>query len=147
MSWNYKREETKSRINEGNHRVEIVEVEEGVSKSSGSPMITVTIRPNLSDIKLKYYLVKGPHFNRNATSFFDSFDIEEGDFEMAGWVGALGAVRLVRDERNPRYLRVGWLIPRDEAIELPPWEGPLPERQKVIDGNTFVQVDDDDSPF
>lgn len=126
----YKREET-VRIEAGDHRVKIVDVEETYSRTSGNPMIVVTVTPNNSNIKIKHYIVKNEYFNRNMTEFFDSFNIEEGDFNFIGWIGAVGAAKLREDENG--YLKVAWFINKTKAESLSPWIGEMPERQTVTD--------------
>ena len=69
-SWNDYKPEEGSRLGAGDYRCEVVDVEETTSKSSGKPMIVVTVKPNGSNIKVKQYLVKNEYFNRNITSFF-----------------------------------------------------------------------------
>lgn len=135
----YKREEA-PRLEPGDYRVEIVDVEETTSKSSGNPMIVVTIKPNGSNIKIKHYIVKNDYFNRNMTELFDSFNIDEGDFEFAGWIGAVGAAKLKEDENG--YLRVAWFINRDKADKLPEWMGEMPERQTVTEFKEVGTSDD-----
>jgi len=138
----YQREET-PRIEPGNHRVAITAVEETTSKSSGKPMIVVEVQPSGSNIKIRNYIVKNEYFNRNMTQFFDSFDIEDGDFAILGWVGAMGAAKLEEDENG--YLKVRWFIHKNKAASLPEWKGDKPERNTVTD---FQEVDDDgDMPF
>lgn len=139
----YKREERK-RLEAGDYRVSVVEVEQTESKSSGNPMIVIKLQPNGSDIKIPHYIVKNQYFNRNMTDFFDSFNVNEGDFNLLGWVGAVGAARLKEDENG--YLRVGWLINQKQAEKLPPWEGEMPERQVVVDGFSAAD-EEDDLPF
>lgn len=141
----YKREERK-RLEPGSYRVSIVEAEEAVSQSSRNPMIVVTVKPNGSEIKIKHYIVKNQYFNRNMTEFFDSFNIQDGDFNLLGWIGAVGAARLVEDENG--YLKVKWFINQKQAEKLPPWEGEMPERQLVVDGfSNPDQYEEDDLPF
>ena len=72
-------------------------------------MIVVTVQPNGSNIKIQNYIVKNEYFNRNMTQFYDAFpQIQEGDFNMLGWVGCVGAARLKEDENG--YLKVAWFI-------------------------------------
>lgn len=141
-NWDYHREEN-SRLEQGDYRVEVIAVEEKQSKS-GNDMIVVTVRPNGSKIKINHYIVKNEYFNRNMTDFFDSFNVAEGDFNFLTWVGAIGAARLKLDENG--YLKVGWFINRKKAEVLPPWEGPMPERQTVTEFAT-IPIDDPDDPF
>lgn len=142
--WNYAREE-QSRLEPGDYRVEIVAVEETVSKR-GNDMIVVTIKPNGSNIKINHYIVQGPYFNRNMTQFFDAFpQIEEGDFNMLGWIGCVGAARLKEDDNG--YLKVAWFIGAKKAEKLPPWVGEMPERQSITDIGGFSEIDESELPF
>lgn len=131
------------RLSPGDYRCEVVGVEETVSKA-GNPMIVVTVMPNGSTIKIKHYMVKNQYFNRNITEFFDSFGIERGDFNLLGWVGAVGAAKFVKDEND--YLKVRWFLKPGQAKDLPEWVGPKPKRQTVTD---FAELDDSDGelPF
>jgi hypothetical protein len=144
-NWNdYQREEA-PRIEAGDYRVEIVEAEESISKSSGNPMIVVTVKPNGGNIKIKHFIVKNNYFNRNMTEFFDSFNIEEGDFNFLTWVGAVGAAKLKEDEQG--YLKVAYFIKKEKAQSLPEWIGDKPERQTVEQGLGYDEVIDDDLPW
>ncbi|GEM_PF-1283719 len=129
-NWSFQREEAQ-RVEPGNHRVEIILAEETTSKTSGNPMIVVTVQPNGSNILIKNYIVKNEYFNRNMTSFFDSFNIEEGDFNFLSWVGAVGAANLVEDEKG--FLKIKYFIDKKRAENLPGWKGELPERQTVTE--------------
>ena len=124
----YKREE-RERLKPGNYRVEIVSAEETESKK-GNPMLVIGIRPNGSNITIKHYIVKNDWFNRNMTEFFDSFNIDDGDFTRATWVGAVGAAKLKEDDQG--YLKVQYFLDQDRAEKLPPWEGPIPDRQELV---------------
>lgn len=148
-SWDDWKREEPSRLEPGDYRVEITAVEETESKA-GNPMIVVTVRPNGSNIAIKHYIVKNQYFNRNMTDFFDSFNIDEGDFNFPTWVGAVGAAKLAEDENG--YLKVRWFISESKAEKLPPWQGTMPERQTITTiGSTgaFVDVYPDESelPF
>jgi len=136
-NWSDYQREERSRLEPGDYRVEIVGVEEKVS-AKGNPMLVVSIRPNGSTITIKHYIVKNEYFNRNMTEFFDSFNIDEADFTLPTWVGAVGAARLKEDENG--YLKVGWFINRRKAESLPAWQGEMPQRQEMT---KFEELDDD----
>ena len=142
-NWDYSREES-TRLTPGDYRVQVVDVQETTSKTSGNPMLVITVQPNGSNIKIPNYIVRNEYFNRNMTQFFDAFpQIQEGDFNFLGWVGCVGAARLKEDENG--YLKVAWFIDDKRAEKLPPWTGPVPERQTITD---FAEVaDDSDLPF
>lgn len=136
-NWDDYRREERERLAPGNYRVEIVSAEETESRA-GNPMLVIGIRPNGSKITIKHYIVKNEYFNRNMTDFFDSFNIDDGDFTLPTWVGAVGAAKLKEDDQG--YLKVQYFISEDRAEKLPPWDGPLPERQELLQ---FKDLEDD----
>ena len=136
-NWDDYRREERDRLAPGNYRVEIVSVEETESRA-GNPMLVIGIRPNGSKITIKHYIVKNEYFNRNMTDFFDSFNIDDGDFTLPTWVGAVGAAKLKEDDRG--YLKVQYFLSQERAEKLPPWDGPLPERQELVQ---LKEVEDD----
>lgn len=137
-NWDSYRREERTRLSPGDYRVEVVSVEEKESKA-GNPMLVIAVRPNGSNITINHYIVQNEYFNRNMTDFFDSFNIDDGDFTLPTWVGAVGAARLKEDDRG--YLRVQYFLNQDRADNLPPWEGPMPERQELT---KLEDIDEDD---
>ena len=141
-NWDSYQREERPRLSPGDYRVEIVSAEEKESKA-GNPMLVIGIRPNGSNITINHYIVKNEYFNRNMTNFFDSFNIDDGDFTLPTWIGAVGAARLKEDDRG--YLKVQYFLDRDRAEKLPPWEGKMPEQQELT---TLEPLEDDgDIPF
>lgn len=136
-NWDSYQREERPRLTPGDYRVEIVSVDETESKN-GNPMLVISVRPNGSNITINHYIVKNEWFNRNMTDFFDSFNIEDGDFELPTWVGAVGAARLKEDDRG--YLKVQYFIKESRAEKLPPWEGKIPERQELT---KIEEIEDD----
>lgn len=136
MSWDYQRDESHAEPKTGKQRCVIVAAEESVSKSSGSPMIVVTVKPSGSNAKVKSYIVKNERFNRNMTNLFDAFpSIGDGNFNFMEWIGAEGAADFGTDDNG--YLRVKWFISPKQAESLPPFEGDKPEKQ------TMTSIDDE----
>ena len=129
----------------GRLRCVITDVEETESKTSGLPMIVITVRPSGTVFKVKSYLVHNDKFNRNATQFFDAFpEIHDGDFNFLSWIGAEGAAEFGLDEKG--YMKVKWWIDAVKANDLPPFEGEKPEKMEVT---TLEDAEDDESdlPF
>lgn len=141
----YQREEREEQAKiTGKMRCVITDVDEGVSKASGLPMITISVRPSGCGYKVKSYIVKNDHFNRNMTQFFDAFpEIGDGNFDFLTWVGCEGAAMFDLDDRG--YVKVKYWVDAVRAADLPAFEGSKPERQTVtaID----VEPEDDDLPF
>jgi len=146
-NWNYVREES-TNIAAGDHRFEVVSAEEKVSKS-GKNMIVVSLKPNGASFTVNDYIVEGEYFNRKMTQFFDSTGIEEGNFNLLTWVGAVGAARFKEDENG--YLKVQYYIDPKRAEKLPPWVGEMPQRQTVTtlgeDLEGAEPLDPEDDPF
>ena len=141
-NWDSYRREERPRLAPGDYRVESVSVEEKESKA-GNPMLVIGVQPNGSKIIIYHYIVKNEWFNRNMTDFFDSFNIDDGDFTLPTWIGAVGAARLKEDEKG--YLKVQYFINKDRAENLPPWQGKFPERQELT---TLDPLENDgDIPF
>ena len=129
----------------GRLRCVITDVEETESKTSGLPMIVITVRPSGTVFKVRSYLVHNDKFNRNATQFFDAFpEIHDGDFNFLSWIGAEGAAEFGLDEKG--YMKVKWWIDAVKASDLPPFEGEKPEKMEVT---TLEDAEDDESdlPF
>lgn len=143
MSWNYTPEEsTYENVKPGEYLCVVTGAEEAMTKESHKRMLVISTRINGSNLVVKNYIVEGEYFNRNLTAFFDAFGIERGDFNYIGWVGALGAVKLVEDEKG--YLKVKRYLLPEQAKDLAPWEGELPERQTVT---KVVENEEDELPF
>lgn len=138
------RAEEPNYLTPGDYWVAITAVEETVSRTSGNPMLVVTVQPGGSDLHIKHYIVKNQYFNRNITELFDSFGIQRGNGNILEWIGAVGAAKLVEDENG--YLRVRRFLPPERQKSLPPWQGELPQRQQVDDGYTEI-APEEDLPF
>lgn len=139
--WNYAREE-KTKMGAGDYRFEVVSAEEKLSKA-GNKMIVVGLKPNGVNFTVNDYFVEGEYFNSKITGFFDGTNIEEGNFELLTWVGAMGAAKFKEDEEG--YLKVHYYLDPERAEKLPEWQGEKPERQTVTDFQTIDE--DDDLPF
>jgi len=147
--WGYTREVSTRTNKTGIQRCVITGAEERISKSSGKPMVVVTVMPSGSRAKVNNYIVKNDRFNQNMTSFFDAFPtIADGNFNFLEWIGAEGAANFVEDENG--YIKVKWFVDPERAKDLPPFEGEKPEQQTVttLDGESYAVVDNDgDLPF
>lgn len=149
-NWNdFKREEAeRESAVTGKHRVVITEATEGLtgimSKSPGTPMIIVKVRPSGRHFTVTYRIVKNDYFNRNMTQFFDAFpEIPFGDFNFLSWVGCEGAAMFRQDERG--YTQVQYFLSPERAEDLPPFDGEKPERQTVT--QLSEEEDGEDLPF
>ena len=142
----YKREEREEQSNvTGKQRCVITAVEETTTKSTGKPMIVVSLRPSGRKFSVKHYIVQNEYFNRNMTQFFDAFpEIDDGDFNFLGWVGCEGAAMFGEDDQG--FLKVKYFLDPVRASSLPPFEGDKPERQTITSLDE-KEDDDGDLPF
>ena len=155
MAWDFKREESmgfNTKIPEGTHRVRINSVEKAVSKKGNNMLVLKLDVSGFAEI-LYHYIVfmedKPEITNRNLTQFFDSFkDIPEGDLNMQGWIGKVGACTVKHEDYNGNIKsKVGYFIAANKQSDLPNWKEP---DGTEIDAEGFVNVPegvDEDLPF
>lgn len=146
MAWQFKREERKFEVlPEGKYRIRVKSVDKAISKS-GNDMLTLQFDVSGNNSILYHYITflddKPEITNRMLTQFFDSFkDIEEGDFNMANWIGKVGACMVKHDEYNGNpTARISYFISADRQGDLPPWQ----ESPKAVAeaGSGFGEVKD-----
>ena len=148
MDWKFERVEQKfEQIKVGDHRVRIKEVSKQISQN-GRDMIKLVFDVSGTNILLYNYIVfmddRPEITNRKLTQLFDSFDIEDGNFNLNSWVGKVGAVNVKHDEEERAV--VNYYINKNRQQNLPPWvegntETPTPKLGELY------EVDDDDLPF
>lgn len=147
MSWNYQREEQAFEpIPEGAHRIRIKAADKAISKA-GSDMIALQFDVSGYTSTLYHYIVfmddRPEITNRNLTQFFDSFkDINDGDLNMANWIGKVGACVVKHDEYNgQKSAKIRYFLKADKQGVLPPWQEP------GIPAAPQANVEPDDLPF
>ena len=148
MDWKFERVEQKfEQIKVGDHRVRIKEVSKQISQN-GRDMIKLVFDVSGTNILLYNYIVfmddRPEITNRKLTQLFDSFGIEDGNFNLNSWVGKVGAVNVKHDEEERAV--VNYYINKNRQQNLPPWvegnaETPTPKLGELY------EVDDDDLPF
>lgn len=127
MSWEYKREERSfEEIPAGRYRVRIVNAEKAVSKNSGNDMIVLQLEVSGYQSLLWNYIVFLPDrpeiTNRMLTQFFDSFGIEEGNFNLATYIGKAGAAQIKHDEEGRAKLHYFLKKGSQAEQDLPPFK-------------------------
>ena len=98
---------------EGDYKLKIKSVETKIAKSSGNPMIAITLTAQGFSFDFTYNLVKNEHFNANATKFFDCFKIPRGNFEYPRWVGRMGDGHIAKGkvkDNGKSYWEIQYLI-------------------------------------
>lgn len=148
MAWEYKRESSQyTQLPEGRYRIRIKSVEKAVS-SKGNDMLAFQFDVSGSKQILYHYIVfladRPEITNRQLTQFFDSFkDIEDGNLNIATWIGKVGACQVKHDDDG--RAKIHYFLRPKQAEELPPWKEP---GKVATDKDGFMKVDDigDDIP-
>lgn len=130
MSWDFKREEQKFPVLPvGKYRIRIKSAETAMSQK-GNDMLSLQFEVSGSNSILYHYITflndKPEITNRMLTQFFDSFkDIEDGDFNMANWIGKVGACVVKHDDYNGNpTAKISYFIHASKQGDLPPWREP-----------------------
>ena len=142
MAWNFQRDEsgTYDVPPEGKHRVMIIKAELGQSKA-GNDMLILELAVSGYTSHVWNYIVfmedRPQITNQKLTQLFDSFGIEDGDFNLSHYIGKVGGAKIRHDEYGAK---VHYFLSKKQTAELPPWKGELP--------TPFTPVaDDGDIPF
>ena len=145
--WSYQRDESTGfkPIPVGDHRIRIKKAERKESKT-GKQMLAFEFEVSGYNGKIFHNIVFLPDrpeiTNRSLTQFFDSFkDIPEGEFELAKWVGKVGAATVKHEEYNGNTnAKIAWFIPKDKQGGLPAWKEPENGNETVLGGNSAPNV-------
>lgn len=148
MDWKYERTEAEfKKIPVGRYRCRIEGAEAQTSKA-GNDMIKLTLAISGQSRKIWDYIVFMPDnaeiTNRKLTAIFDSFGIEEGNFDFQSWVGKVGACMVKIDENE--YEKVNYYIKKSQQDTLPNWIEPTsdgtPQKSEFS-----PMSDDEELPF
>ena len=157
--WSYQRDESTGfkPIPVGDHRIRIKKAERKESKT-GKQMLAFEFEVSGYNGKIFHNIVFLPDrpeiTNRSLTQFFDSFkDIPEGEFELAKWVGKVGAATVKHEEYNGNTnAKIAWFIHKDKQGNLPPWKEPENGSNSTMGAGGGADVNvpgniDDEVPF
>lgn len=127
MSWEYKREEqTFDEIPEGRYRVRILNAEKAISKRSGNDMLVLMLEVSGQRRSLWNHITFLPDrpeiTNRMLTQMFDAFDIEDGNFNLASYIGKAGAAQIKHDDQGRAKLHYYLKKGSEAEKKLPPFE-------------------------
>lgn len=153
MEWKYERTEQQfDEIPVGLHRLRISSAEKKISRN-GNDMIELIFEVSGYTSRIWHYIVflcdKPEITNRNLTALFDSFAIEEGNFNTRNWIGKVGAGMVKHDDDG--HARISYLVNKSKQENLPAWKEPSGGKAMTPNGQAdgFAVVDDDkeDLPF
>ena len=142
MAWDYKREESQfQELPKGRYRVMIDSAEMAVSKS-GNDMLVIRVLVSGTQMHLWNYITflddRPEITNRMLTQLFDSFDIEEGNFNLNTYVGHFGGCQVKHDDQG--RAKISYFLSKKQQQDLPPWKGEVPKIQEI-------KGDDGELPF
>lgn len=147
MAWQFKREESEFKeLEEGKYRIMIVDAEMAVSKG-GNDMLVLKFKVSGTDRNLWNYITflddRPEITNRMLTQFFDSFGIEDGNFDLRSYLGKVGGCQVKHELGTDGKTRakISYFLSKKQQESLPPWKGEAPVFE------TPVEVEEDELPF
>ena len=144
MKWNFQREESEPNyetVPVGKNRLRIKSAEMAVSKNGNDMLALQFDVSGCTAIQFHYitFLNDKPEITNNMlTSFFDSFGIEETDFNVAAYVGKVGGGQIKQDGE---YTKVHYFLNKKDQEKLPDWS------EEPVNLIEFEEVEVDDLPF
>lgn len=135
FDWNYNQKAYEEKqfeiIPVGDHRVRIDEIKERESRSTGYPMLEITLAVSGFSSRLWFYLVfnraEPDKTNRALGSIFDSFGIQPGNLNIRDWVNKVGGARVKHElfdgQNRPK---LAYFLTSEKVRLLPPWQGSEP---------------------
>jgi hypothetical protein len=132
ISWNFDNtqytEQSFELIPVGEHRVRIAQAEESTSLA-GNQMIKLTLEVSGHNGKLFHNLVfltdRPDITNQKLGELFNSFEIQPGNFNLASWIGKVGAAKVKHEVyNNENQAKVWFFIGKERQASLPAWQEP-----------------------
>ena len=132
INWNFNsndyEEQSFKPIPVGDHRVRIASAEEQTS-SKGNQMIKLVLEVSGHNATIWHYIVFMPDnqklTNQKLGELFNSFGIQQGNFNLQSWVGKVGAAKVKHElydgEAQPK---IAYFIGKDRQEKLPAWAEP-----------------------
>ena len=122
----------------GDHRVRIASAEEQTS-SKGNQMIKLVLEVSGHNATIWHYIVFMPDneklTNQKLGELFNSFGIQQGNFNLQSWIGKVGAAKVKHElydgENQPK---ISYFINKERQDKLPAWTEP---GNKSAGGSTF----------
>ena len=144
INWNFDSndytEQSFKPIPVGDHRVRIASAEEQTS-SSGRQMIKLVLDVSGYSSTIWHYIVFMPDnqklTNQKLGELWNSFGIQQGNFNLNSWVGKVGAAKVKHETyNNEPSAKIAYFINKDRQDKLPAWQEP----NSANAGGTFVEV-------
>jgi hypothetical protein len=132
VNWNFNaadyEEQSFKPIPVGDHRVRIASAEEQTS-GNGRQMIKLTLDVSGYSSTIWHYIVFMPEnqklTNQKLGEVFNSFGIQQGNFNLQSWVGKVGAAKVKHEDYNGEpNAKIAYFINKDRQDKLPAWQEP-----------------------
>lgn len=132
INWNFDSndytEQSFKPIPVGDHRVRISSAEEQTS-SSGRQMIKLVLEVSGYSSTIWHYIVFMPDnqklTNQKLGELWNSFGIQQGNFNLNSWVGKVGAAKVKHETyNNEPSAKIAYFINKDRQDKLPAWQEP-----------------------
>lgn len=112
----------------GDHRVRIASAEEQTS-SKGKQMIKLVLEVSGYSSTIWHYIVFMPDnqklTNQKLGELWNSFGIQQGNFNLNSWVGKVGAAKVKHEDYNGESnAKIAYFINKDRQDKLPAWQEP-----------------------
>ena len=144
INWNFDSndytEQSFKPIPVGDHRVRISSAEEQTS-NSGRQMIKLILEVSGYSNTIWHYIVFMPDnqklTNQKLGELWNSFGIQQGNFNLNSWVGKVGAAKVKHETyNNEPSAKIAYFINKDRQDKLPAWQEP----NSPNSAGTFVEV-------
>ena len=126
----------------GRYNASIESASETYSKA-GNTMIKVVFSLSGKNTKIFHYFVDNEYIQRKLDQFYNSFNIQPGNFDLQSWLGKTGDIQVVHEEQNGfKNARVHYFYLRKAKPETLSYSD---ESGTTYDDTpeTFVATDDD----
>ena len=132
VNWNFNAadyEETNFKpIPVGDYRMRIQSAEEQTS-NSGKQMIKLVLEVSGYNSTIWHFLVFLPEnqklTNQKLGELWNSFGIQQGNFNLQSWVGKVGAAKVKHEDYNGEpNAKIAYFIKKDRQDKLPVWQEP-----------------------
>jgi hypothetical protein len=154
INWNFDSndytEQSFKPIPVGDHRVRIAEAVEQTSQA-GNPMIKLVLNVSGYNSTIWHFIVLNPEkkeiTNQRLGELFNSFGIQQGNFNLQSWVGKVGAAKVKHEDyKGEPSAKIAYFINKDRQDKLPAWQDGNNSGNASATG--FVPVAEDiDLPF
>lgn len=125
----------------GDHRVRIASAEEQTS-GKGNQMIKLVLDVSGYNSTIWHYIVFMPDnqklTNQKLGELWNSFGIQQGNFNLNSWVGKVGAAKVKHEDYNGEpSAKIAYFISKDRQDKLPAWQD---GNASAVNTGTVVEV-------